>query len=168
MNITSVVPSFDQISLFFFLISLLVILIVGNQMRRMSIGEVGVHPEHVLFMPMEPLRNLITLSFHTISFTTSGALQRKDIIIHSESDEEFVKIFSLNLESTVALFSYSYAELIVWVWDGLITLPRLLLLALVTLNWWIYATFTPLMEVKGGLIFQDLYFCLCFSRVFSR
>ena len=63
MNFTSVVPSFDQISLVFFLISLLVILIVGNQMRRMSIGKVCVDLEHVLFKPMKPLQNLITSVF---------------------------------------------------------------------------------------------------------
>ena len=71
-------------------------------MRRMSIGEVRVHPEHVLFMPMEPLRNLITLSFHTISFITSGVSGHDNITIHSETDEEVVKVFSLNLESLVA------------------------------------------------------------------
>jgi hypothetical protein len=51
------------LELFIYMCTLLDIRIVEKHMRRTSIGEVGVYLEHVLFMPMEPSRNLIIVSF---------------------------------------------------------------------------------------------------------
>ena len=62
-------------------------------MRRMSIGEVGVNLEHVLFMPMKPLRNLIIISFFESLSCHSGGFQDVGTLLYSKPEEDMWNSF---------------------------------------------------------------------------
>ena len=52
---------------------------VENCMRRANIGEVGKLLEHVLFMPMKPLWNLLIIPFHWISSLSFRGYSRRQL-----------------------------------------------------------------------------------------
>ena len=108
-------------------------------MRRMSIDEVGLQLEHVLFMPTETLQNLIIIScyrwFHLSSYLmerypiialttdTSSAISFRCFVTIEEDD----LLLSNSRECGCAILLFMFGVMI-WVRDGVATIPTTLII----------------------------------------